>query len=168
MIKNHVPREEREGLEIEVVVAYTMEEAYHRIRRKEIEVEGKLVVVDNVTNDVRKVKEPWEVARRMGKLLDVLGDSAAVVAVQVKPIRHLNVNHVNRAIHRLCISRDKVYGCHTQIRMCDLARDGFHVSPHCGDIMDNTYAVRTGDSGDSGRFPDSPRGFLSPATNGGV
>ena len=64
-IKNHVPSEEREGLEIEVVVAYTMEEAFHRIRRGEIEVEGKVVVVDSVTNDVRKTRDPWEVGRRV-------------------------------------------------------------------------------------------------------
>ena len=78
--------------------------------------------------------------RRLGKVLDVLEKAAAVVVVQVKPIRHLNVTQINGDIHRLCVSRDKVYGCHTQIRMRDLARDGFHVSPHCSDIIDKTYS----------------------------
>ena len=99
-IKNHVPQEEGEGLEIEVVVAYTMEEAYHRIRRREIEVEGKVVVVDNVTNDIRKVRDPWEVSRRMGKLLDVLEVAAATVVVEAKPIRHLDVTPFNGAFRR--------------------------------------------------------------------
>ena len=159
-IKNHVPKEESEGLEIEVVVAYTMEEAFHRIRRGEIEVEGKVVVVDNVTNDVRKVREPWEVTRRVGKLLDVLEKAAAVVVVQVKPIRSLDVTDFNKAIHRLCVSREGVFGCHTQITMRDLASDGFHVSPHCGDIVDKTYACAI--LGKPVPCPTPPEGFFHP------
>ena len=137
---NHVTKKEREGLEVEVVAAYTIEEAYYRVRRGEIEVVGKIVVVDNITNDVRKVGDPWEVGRRLGKLLDVLEDAAAVVVVEVKPIRHLNVSPFNETIHKICLARDKVFGCHTQIRMYDLGRDGFHVAAHCGDIIDKTYA----------------------------
>ena len=138
-IKNHISREEREGLKIEVVVAYMVEEAYHRIRRGEIEVEGKIVVVDNVTNDVRKVCDPWEVGRRMTKVLDALEGAAAVVAVQVKPIRHLDITPYNETLHHLCTTRKGVFGCHTQIRMDDLGRDGYHVSPQCADIIDRTY-----------------------------
>ena len=124
----------------EVVVAYTMEEAYHRIRRGEIEVEGKVVVVDNVTNDVRKVQDPWEVQRRMGKLLDTLDSAAAVVVLETKPIRHIDVSPFNGMLHKLCVSRRNVFGCRTQIRMRDLGRDGFHVAPDCVDIVDKTYA----------------------------
>ena len=102
-IKNHVPREEWEGLEIEVVVAYTLEEAYHRIRRKEIEVEERIVVIDNVTNDVRKVRDPWEVKRRMGKLMEVLEGAAATVVVEVKPMRQLDVRPSMR-LYINCVS----------------------------------------------------------------
>ena len=99
-----------------------------------------MVVIDNITNDVRKVRDPWEVARRMGKVLDICGDAAAVVVTEVKPIRHLDVTPFNKELHKLYATREKVFGCHTQVRMRDLGRDGFHVSPHCADILDKTYS----------------------------
>ena len=76
----------------------------------------------------------------MGKLLDSLDTAAAAVVLQTKPIRHLNVTPFNDMIHKLCVSRQRVFGCHTQIRMRDLARDGYHVAPYCMDVIDKTYA----------------------------
>ena len=117
-------------MEINVVIAYTLEQVYYKIRRREVEVADKVVVIDCTTNDIRKVQDPWEVARRMGKVLDALTDAkaAAVIGVETKPIRHINVAPYNEAMHRLYISRKKTYGCQTQIRVRDLARDGFHVN----------------------------------------
>ena len=140
-IKSHMPNEERD-CEIEVVTAYTMEQAFHMVRRKEVVVEGKIVILDNVTNDVRKAREPLEVARRMGRVLDALeeAEATAVVAVEIKPMRHINVIPHNESLHHLLVARRGVYGCHTQIRMEDLTHDGFHVKRDCAGIVDRTFA----------------------------
>jgi hypothetical protein len=139
--------------------------AYHKIRRREIEVEGKVVVVDNVTNDndIRKVRDPWEVARRLGKVLEVCGEAAAVVVMEAKHIRHLDVTMFNEAFHKLCVPRKNVFGCHTQVKMRDLGRDGYHVSPHCVDILDKTYACSI--LGIPVPCPTQARDFFHPMQN---
>ena len=118
------------------------------------------MVSDNVTNDVRKVRDPWEVQRRMGKVLDALEGAAAVVALQVKPIRHLDVTPYDESLHKLIKSRNNVFGCHTQIRMRDLGRDGFHVSPHCADIIDKTFSCAI--LGKPVPCPTPPEDFFHP------
>ena len=52
-ILNHVPKEEREGVEIEVVVVYTLDRAFYCIERGECDVRDATVLVDTLTNDVR-------------------------------------------------------------------------------------------------------------------
>ena len=51
-IKNHGSEEEKERWEIQVVQVLTLREAWDRLRRGDIRVDGARVVVDCVMNDV--------------------------------------------------------------------------------------------------------------------
>ena len=132
---------------IEVIVAYTLLEATRRVRRGEIEVQGVVVVVDTVTNDVRGTRArgrttPGEVAGRVSELIGVLegAGARAVVVCQTKPMRLVDVTGYNEAIHRGIVDRRGVYRVDTQVRMDYLARDGYHVLPACGGVIDRMYA----------------------------
>ena len=48
-----MPREEGEGVEIEITAVYTLDGAFYCVERGECDVRGATVVVDSLTNDVR-------------------------------------------------------------------------------------------------------------------
>jgi hypothetical protein len=52
-IKRQMEEEERDGLDIVVVVAYTLEGALGMMQRREINLKEAVVVLDNLTNNVR-------------------------------------------------------------------------------------------------------------------
>ena len=85
--------EEREKWEIQVVQAFTLREAWERLRRGDIGVEGARVVVDCVTNYVRGTRrqgrvEPGEVAERLRRVIGEMGGAEEVVVCEVKPMQH--------------------------------------------------------------------------------
>ena len=150
-IKNHVPRGKRNELEIEVAVVYTLDEAYRRIDHGEIRVEGAVVLIDTLTNDVRGTRSrPAATPQQLLRLVDGLrrramaAGAVAVVVCQIKPMQIVDVTPHNEL---LCdyLRREKErgrdgYGCRTQIRMNFLKGDGYHVKPEYGSVLDRTYA----------------------------
>lgn len=150
-ILNHVPREKRGKMEIEVVVAYTLDEAYRRIERGEFRIEGAVVLVDNLTNDVRGTRNrPSVTPQQLLRLVDgvrrkvMAAGAAAVVVCQLKPMQTTDVTPYNEHLGDY-LRREKErgrdgYGCRTQIRMDSLKGDGYHVKPEFGSVLDRTYA----------------------------
>ena len=143
-IKQQIPRDEREQYDIEVVTAYTLEEAFFRVARDEIEVGGAIVVMDNLTNDVRGTRSrraatPQELVDRVGKLRETMRGAAAIVTCAVKPMRDINVTQHNNLLSDFLHAHGG-YGCNTQIRREFLKDDGFHIRPQFTPVLNKTYA----------------------------
>ena len=104
--------------------AYTLEEAYHRVRRGEIDVNGAVVVLDNITNDVRGTQRrtaatPEEVVFKIDKLHRALRAAGAedIITCQIKPMLFVDVTPYNSALEDYLLSQGgRGYGCLTQIR----------------------------------------------------
>ena len=147
-VKRHIPREERDDHQINISVAYTLEEAFHRVFRGEIDVRGATVVLDNLTNDVRGTQRrpaatPDEVVDRVDRLRKGLLSAGAetVVVAEIKPMQPVDVRPHNRHLHRyLCAQGQGGYGVCTQIRMNALRHDGFHINRQFDTVIDRTYA----------------------------
>ena len=142
-----MPREERD-CEIEVCTAYTLEEAFHRVSRGEVDVRGATVIVDNITNDVRGTRQrpamtPEETTIRVDQLRQRLltAGAEAVVVAEVKPMQHTDVRPYNRYLHHYLRAQGQSgYGVQTQIRMEYLRPDGFHIRGQFDSVVDKTYA----------------------------
>ena len=147
-IKNHIPRGEREYYDIEVTVAYTVEEAFHRVARRNIDVRDAVVVVDNLTNNVRgtstrKAASPQELVNCVDQLGGKLREAGAkaVVLCQLKPMQLTNVTPYNELLDNYLRNLGSGgYGCRTQIRLEYLKTDGYHILPQYDSIIDRTYA----------------------------
>ena len=146
-IKNHIPRDERDSYDIEVVVAYTLEAAFHRVDRGAIDIRGAVVIVDNLTNDIRGTSvrsplSPRAVTHWVDKLCGRLrmAGAAAVVVCQVKPMQVADVTPYNDLLSEYLCTQDQGFGCKTQIRLTYLKPDGFHVRPQFDSVIDRTYA----------------------------
>ena len=125
-IKNHVPREKRGNMEISVVVAFTLDEAYRRVDQGEINVRGVTVVIDALTNDVRGTRSRLAVSpQQLVCLVDLLrrrlkeAGAGAVVVSQLKPMQLKDVSPYNSLLSDY-LRAEKAqgqggYGCRTQI-----------------------------------------------------
>ena len=145
-IRNHVPRSERDRLDIEVVVSYTLDDTLRRVDRGEINARGANIVVDNLTNDVRGSRarpavSPQELVRRVDALHGKLqaAGAAAVITCQIKPMQVMDVTPHNKLLSNFLRDRN-AFGCLTQIRLSFLRNDGFHVRPQFDSTIDMTYA----------------------------
>ena len=147
-IKNHMPREERDSYKIDVQVAYTLDEAYHRVSRGELDVRGARVIIDNVTNDVRGTRQrpaatPEQTVFRVDRLRKGLlaAGAEAVVVAQVKPMQNVDVRLHNQSLDEYLRAQGRGgYGIETQIRMSYLRHDGFHIGRQFDSVVDKTYA----------------------------
>ena len=150
-IMSHVPRKRREEMEIEVTVAYTLDEAHRRIRRGEIRVEGATVLVDNLTNDVRGTRNrPAVTPQQLVRSVDILrseavaAGAAAVVVCQIKPMQTIDVTPFNGLLDQYLRGEREQgrggFGCRTQIRLNFLKGDGYHIKPEFGSVLDRSYA----------------------------
>jgi hypothetical protein len=145
-IKWHIPKEERSAFSIKLVVAYTMEGALGMIGRGGVDIKEAVIVVDCLTNNTRGTRArprmtPGALAEKLGRLMGMLmRDAEAVVVCEMKPMRHIDITPYNEALHLECMGRERVYGCHTQIRMNNLVGDGFHIRMQCAAVLDRTYA----------------------------
>ena len=104
-IKNHLPRNGRDSLEIEVVVAYTTMAASNQVDRGGLNVRGATVIIDNLTNDARGTQArpamtPRELVDSMAKLRQKLitAGASSVVVCQLKPMQVTDVTPYNDAI----------------------------------------------------------------------
>ena len=150
-ILNHVPKEEREGVEIEVVAVYTLDRAFYSIERGECDVRGATVIVDALTNDVRGTRvrpavSPQQLLRLVDRLRRKLmaAGARAVTTCQLKPMQSTDVTPFNSQLNDY-LRREKErgrdgFGCRTQIRLEYLKGDGFHIRPQFDSVMDKTYA----------------------------
>ena len=150
-IMNHVPRERRGEFDVEVAVAYTLEEAHRRTDRGEFQLEGAIVVVDNLTNDVRGTRGRSAVSpQQLMRLVDGLrrkvmaAGAVAVVVCQLKPMQTTDVTPYNDLLD-CYLRREKErgrdgFGCRTMIRMDSLKGDGYHLKPEFWSVLDRTYA----------------------------
>jgi hypothetical protein len=83
------------------------------VRDGGLKVEGAMVVIDNITNDVRGSSsiqpalmpaDPEEVAGSVGRLIWALkeGKSRGIIVCELKPQKTLNVTPFSAAIHQEC------------------------------------------------------------------
>ena len=147
-IKNHMPRDMRNSHDIQVVPAYTTEEAFIRVGNGDIDVRNAYVIVDLLTNDIRGTRHrpavsPEELRWRVDRLRARLREAGAVASVicQAKPMEVADVRPYNSLLHKyLQAQRGSGHGCLTQIRRNYLRRDGYHVQEQYASIIDRTYA----------------------------
>ena len=146
-IKNHIPREERDDLHIEVAVSYTTVATYNLVDRGGLDVRGATIVLDNLTNDVRGTQArpaltPDQLVCSVDKLWKRLrtAGAAAVVVCQVKPMMMKDVTPYNSLLSDYLRPLKGGFGCRTQIRLSFLKSDGFHVKPMYDSTIDKTYA----------------------------
>ena len=147
-VKNHIPKGERDNYEIDIAVSYTLEETLGKIERGAIKVDGAVVVLDCLTNNVRgtrarKAASPEELLDQVRRLRDriLVASAASVIVCEIKPLRDTNVTPYNMLISDYLVRVGPGgFGCRTQIRMKDLRADGLHVVPECLTVIDRTYA----------------------------
>ena len=142
-VKIHIPREQRNDFQIEVVPAYTLAEAVYLIKKKKVDISGARVIVDNLTNDVRGTKQktaasPEDLVRRVDELLGELFLAESATVCQIKPMRHMDVSPYNYILDDY-LRFWGIFACPTQIRMEDL-RGGFHIKHQADSVLDKTYA----------------------------
>ena len=148
VVMSHIPKDERNNLDIRIDVPYTMEEAYRRIGNGTVDVNGAVVVIDLLTNDIRgtwrcPAASPEEVVCRLDDLRRRLREAGAVASVvcQAKPMEVADVSPSNSLVSEyLQAQGGSGYGCLTQVRREFLDRDGYHIRPQFVNVMGRTYA----------------------------
>ena len=150
-IKRHMPREERYKYDIDICVAYTLEEAIRRVETRTVDVIGAKVIIDDLTNDVRGTRaRPAVSPRELIRLVDQLrwkvmrAGAVGVVVCQVKPMQAMDVTPHNSLLNDYLRDEAKRgrggHGCRTQITLDSLRPDGFHIKPQYSSVLDKTYA----------------------------
>jgi spore germination cell wall hydrolase CwlJ-like protein len=145
-VKRHIPIQKQRGCRIRVYTTYTLFEAFDKIKAGKIKVEGKRVIVDVTTNDVRGTRglpriRPGELVDRVGKVVAVLKEKGArgVTICEPKPMTLMDVFPYSDRLRQKCGER-KVGWCQTQLGVKDLKEDGFHLLPSSLRVLDKTYA----------------------------
>jgi hypothetical protein len=145
-VKRHIPTEKQRGCRIRVYTTYTLFEAFDKIKAGKIKVEGKRVIMDVTTNDVRGTRglprtRPDELVDRVGKVVAVLKEKGArgVTVCEPKPMTLMDMSPYSDGLRQKCRDR-KVGWCQTQLGVNDLKEDGFHLLPSSLRVLDKTYA----------------------------
>ena len=147
-VKNYIPKEECDNLDVRIVIPYTLEEAYRRVGSGDIDVNGANVIIDVLTNDIRgtwrrPAATPEELVWRVDRLRGRLRDAGAVATVvcQPKPMEVVDVSPYSSAIHDYLQAQGGMgFGCGTQVRRNFLERDGYHIQPRFASVISITYA----------------------------
>ena len=113
-----------------------------------MDVRDAVVVVDNLTNDVRGTHQraaltPDELVFQTDKLRRQIlaAGAASVIICEVKPMQHTDVTPYNSSLHDYLLSLGgSGYGIETQIRLEFLRNDGFHVKREYAEVIDKMYA----------------------------
>ena len=138
-------------MEVEVVVAFTLDEAYRGVEHGVIDARGKTVIIDDLTNDVRGTRarpaaSPQQLVRLMDRLRTRLmtAGATATVVCQLKPMQVTDVSPYNDLLHDYLHGEQKRgrhgFGCRTQIGLDFLKADGYHIKPQYDSVVDKTYA----------------------------
>jgi hypothetical protein len=123
-IKAYIRKDKRDRFDVRVEVVYTLMETWDKVERGVLKVEGKTVILDVSTKDVRGTKRvprsrPDEVGRRFEGVARLLLDKSAVrvVGCEVKPMNFMDVTPYSWAIHSACLwlrtLGHQVHGCQT-------------------------------------------------------
>ena len=150
-IEAHIPSDQRKRFDIRVETVYTLVEACDKLERGGLDVDGRVVILDVSTNDVRGTPRvprarPDEVGQRFERVARLLFEKGAVgvVGCEVKPMNFMDVTPYSWAIHSACLRLrthgHRVYGCQTQTGVSHLKKDGFHILPSFSTVLDRTYA----------------------------
>ena len=150
-VLRHMAREEQEKYDVELVTAYTLEEAIRRVERGEINIDGAKVIIDNLTNDVRGTRaRPAATPHDLIHLIDQLrwrvmrGGAVGVVVCQVKPMVTVDVTPHNALLNKYLQTEGERgrggFGCHTQVTLDMLRPDGYHVIPQYEGVIEMTYS----------------------------
>ena len=161
-VKNHIPRNQRDSMDITIIVAYEIDDAVRMLARGEVNVMGATVIIDNLTNDVRGTRRrppatPEELIQRLDRLGRRLRMAEDIVVCQIKPMQDKDVSPYNGLLNDYLFSNG-VWGCHTQIRMEQLKPDGYHILPQFGSLLDRQYACAI--LGLEVPFPTPPENFV--------
>ena len=105
-IMNFIPEEERRKIDISIVVPYTLEEAYIRVGNGDVDVDGAVVVIDLLTNDIRGTwrrqgASPEELVWRLEKLRRRLREAGAVdtIICQAEPMEVVDGTPHSSLVH---------------------------------------------------------------------
>ena len=146
-IRKHMPTETGDNYDITVDVAVRLDTAFYRVREGLLDVKDCIVLIDNVTNDVKGnwkhfPADPEETVRRIDLLRAALfaAGAATVIVCQVKPMRSLDVRLHNEHIHQYLKDVPGGYGVPTMVRMEYLRKDGLHIDSRYDSILDRNYA----------------------------
>ena len=113
--------------------------------------EGAIVLIDNLTNDVRGTHHrPAATPQQLIRLVDTLrrkvmtAGAEAVIVGQLKPMEVVDVTPVNELLNQY-LRRERERGrdgfaCQTQTRLQHLKGDGYHIRPDYASVLDKTYA----------------------------
>ena len=106
--------EERERWEIQVQV-FTLREAWDRLGREDIRLDGVRVVVDCITNEVRETRlQGWvelgEVVEWLRRVIGDMGGVEGIVVCEVKTMQHIDMVAFNARIHGLSLYMEGVEG----------------------------------------------------------
>ena len=168
-IKYHILEEERDDYEVDVVIAYRVEEACSIVEKGDLGIAGATILIDCHNNDARLTRKapalsPDELAIAVDKLRKKLWDAGAnsVIVCSLKPTERANVSEHDDSIRRYLEGMREVdggYGCHTQVRLEHLRGDGLHILPRFYYVLQQTYAFAL-----MGKYvPDpTPRECLTP------
>ena len=111
-----------------------------------MDVRGAVVVVDNLTNDIRGTRQRPaaaldELVSRTDRLRRIIleAGAATVILCQVKPMQHIDVTPHNASLHSY-LRANGSYGVPTQIRLGSLKDDGYHVRDRYVSVIYKTYA----------------------------
>ena len=149
-VLSHIPEESRGHYEVEIAVAYHMNEVIDRMEKEEFNVRGVHVVIDCHSYDARDTRfrpalTPESFVRKVDELRQKLWDAGAagIVVCAIKPTQRADVREHNESVHYYLRSKkdtDGGHGCGAQVRLDHLSRDGLHLQPRFYHVLQNTYA----------------------------
>jgi hypothetical protein len=122
-IKAHIPRLQKDKVDIRVEVVYTLKEAYDKLGRGSLIVEGESVLLDVSTNNVRGTERtprtrPERVAWRFEKVARLLLEKGAseVCMCKVKPMSFMDVDQYCHMSEDACPGTPCLWGQHSDWR----------------------------------------------------
>ena len=149
-VRSHLPADCRDDFDIELFIAYRVEEAEDKVKSGGIDAKDAYIIIDCLSNNARDTRtEPALSPIQLVIKLDTLrtrlwtAGAAGIVVCALKPTQRTDVTFHNEAVHAYL--RDKMTidgggGCGSQTRLEYLGRDGLHVRPQFYRVIQEKYA----------------------------
>ena len=149
-VRYHMPEEDKEEYDINLVIAYRIGEAADIVDQGDLAINGATIILDCLSNDARNTKRaPRLSLDQHAQALDSLRKklwqkgAARIVVCSVKPTQRADVTEYVDSVHRYLRSvegEDGGHGCHSQVRLEHLGVDGLHIKPRFYHVLQQTYA----------------------------